>query len=97
MKQVITEQEEAAKVVNDEELTAVGQRMNDTERKENVNVVQRLRLNDVPMLMRSGDLLASAETDANAAKRPIRGSTSTNASGTPSSTTPRMWTSPRPS
>lgn len=68
-KQVIAQQEEAAKVVNDEELAVVGQRMDDTEREENLNVVRRLRLNDVPMLRRSGDLLASAEAAADANAR----------------------------
>jgi len=57
--------------MSDEEIAAAGQVMSDSEREENLNVIQRLRQNDVPVLRRTGDLLASAEAaaDANARER----------------------------
>eukprot|EP00581_Thalassiosira_minuscula_P019331 CAMPEP_0183713888 /NCGR_PEP_ID=MMETSP0737-20130205/8614_1 /TAXON_ID=385413 /ORGANISM="Thalassiosira miniscula, Strain CCMP1093" /LENGTH=833 /DNA_ID=CAMNT_0025942751 /DNA_START=75 /DNA_END=2576 /DNA_ORIENTATION=+ len=55
--------------MSDEEIVAKGQTMTDSEREENLNVIRRLRQNDVPMLRRSGDLLAAAEAAADANAR----------------------------
>lgn len=62
------EAEEAMRVKVDAEIAAKGQTMTDSEREENLNIIRRLRQNDVRMLRKSGDLLGSAEaaSDANA-------------------------------
>lgn len=69
-KNALTVKDEMSKL-SDEEIAARGQAMTDSEREENLNVIRRLRQNDVPVLRRTGDLLASAEAaaDANARER----------------------------
>mmetsp|Transcript_27461 Transcript_27461/g.49920 ORF Transcript_27461/g.49920 Transcript_27461/m.49920 type:complete len:838 (+) Transcript_27461:144-2657(+) len=69
-KNALTVKDEMTKM-SDEEIAAAGQVMSDSEREENLNVIRRLRQNDVPVLRRTGDLLASAEAaaDANARER----------------------------
>jgi len=68
-KEAIQEAESQALLVSDEELAARGQIMSDSEREENLNVIQRLRQKDVPMLRRSGSLLEAAEASSDATAR----------------------------
>lgn len=54
---------------SDEDIAARGQTMGDSEREENLNVIRRLRQNDVPSLRRAGDEFASVEAAADANAR----------------------------
>ncbi|KAL9190298.1 hypothetical protein ACHAXT_007509 [Thalassiosira profunda] len=65
----VQEQLAEAKLLSDEDIAARGQTMSETEREENLNVIRRLRQNDVPTLRRQGDLLAAAEAAAEAEAR----------------------------
>ncbi|KAL7532541.1 hypothetical protein ACHAXR_004695 [Thalassiosira sp. AJA248-18] len=68
-KAAIDEAEAKKKIISDEEIAARGQFMSDSEREENLNVIRRLRQNDVPILRKAGDLLGAAEGASDAAER----------------------------
>ena len=55
--------------MTDEEIAARGNPMTTSEREENLNVIRRLRQNDVPLLRRTGDHLAMVEAAADANAR----------------------------
>jgi ApaG protein len=65
------EAQELMSKMSDEEIVSRGQPMTTSEREENLNVIRRLRQHDVPLLRRSGDIVAMTEAanDANERER----------------------------
>jgi ApaG protein len=63
------EAQELMSRMTDDEIMAKGNPMTMSEREENLNIIRRLRQNDVPLLRRSGDQLAMVEAAADANAR----------------------------
>ena len=63
------EAQEIMSRMSDDEIVRRGQPMTTSEREENLNVIRRLRQHDVPLLKRSGDIVAMTEAAADANER----------------------------
>ena len=63
------EAQELMSRMTDEEIMARGNPMTMSEREENLNIIRRLRQNDVPLLRRTGDHLSMVEAAADANAR----------------------------
>ena len=63
------EAQEVMSRMSDDEIARRGQPMTASEREENLSVIRRLRQHDVPLLKRSGDIVAMTEAAADANER----------------------------